>query len=118
MLKKRVVAAVGIIAALVVISPVLYFGLVILISQVNCHRFDQVAVGETEDAVLARFGEPSVRETARPAFLRYAGPSQGCKPPCEVRLWYENVPFFMDEAWSFDLDFNRRVIDKAHWVST
>lgn len=71
--------------------------------------YDAVQVGDTEAAVIARFGvQSSVREKPGVLFVRYA--SQPCNGVCVERLWYENR-FSLDmKAWSVELDKSRHVI--------
>lgn len=77
---------------------------------------DAIQVGDAEASVIARFGtQPSVREKSGKLFARYA--SSPCRGECVERLWFENRLSLGIEAWSVELDKNRRVIDKAHWVS-
>lgn len=80
------------------------------------HAFDEVQIGDTEAAVIARFGEkPSFSEQSNTHFLRYA--TQQCSGECVRRLWYENRLSFDTEAWSVELDKHNRVIKKSRWVS-
>lgn len=85
-------------------------------SRMRNSAFEAVRLGDTEAAVIASFGaEPSVREKPRALFSRYA--SQPCGGECAERLWFENRISFDTEAWSVELDKNRRVIKKTRWVS-
>jgi hypothetical protein len=77
--------------------------------------FSQVEVGDPEATVVARFGEPSVRETAGHPYLRYA--TSPCTPPCAIRLWWEMPIMPGIEAWSVELGQDRNVVHTAHWVS-
>ena len=87
--------------------------------EVKVHRynaaFSEIAVGDPESSVVARFGEPSVRETAARPFLRYA--ASPCTKPCAVRLWWEMPIIPGIEAWSVELGQDRDVVHTAHWVS-
>lgn len=92
-----------------------YIGVCSYNSHVRNAAFDAVQVGDTEVAVLALFGaRPSVRERPGALFSRYA--SQPCLD-CAERIWFENRLSFDTEAWSVELDRNRRVIRKSRWVS-
>lgn len=78
--------------------------------------FEAVRLGDTEATVIARFGtQASVRETPGTLFARYA--SQPCSGRCRERLWFENRLSLDTEAWSVELDQNRKVIGKSRWVS-
>jgi hypothetical protein len=77
--------------------------------------FSQVKIGDMEETVLARFGEPSVRETGAKPFLLYA--TSPCTGPCAIRLWWEMPIVPGIEAWSVELGPGRKVIHTAHWVS-
>lgn len=78
--------------------------------------FDAVQVGDTEAAVIARFGtQPDIREIPGTLFRRYA--SQPCDGECVQRLWFENRLSLDTEAWSVELDKSSRVIRKSRWVS-
>jgi hypothetical protein len=84
------------------------------------HRYN-VAISETrpgdrEDQVMARFGEPSLREFPSKPFHRYA--DRPCLAPCAERLWWEN-PILRGgfEAWSVEMSAERKVLHSAHWVS-
>lgn len=78
--------------------------------------FDAVQVGDEEAAVVVRFGtQPSVRELPGNLFARYA--SRPCSGECVERLWFENSLSLDTEAWSVELNKDRRVIKKSRWVS-
>lgn len=78
--------------------------------------FDAIQAGDTEATVVARFGtQPSVRERSDTLFARYA--TQPCDGQCAERLWFENRLSLDTEAWSVELDTNRRVFKKSRWVS-
>lgn len=78
--------------------------------------FNTIQAGDTEDKVIERFGtQPSVRESPDTLFARYA--SQPCGGHCVERLWFENRLSLDTEAWSVELDTNRRVLKKSRWVS-
>lgn len=100
----------------ILLVPALYLSTCSYISHHRSTGFELVRTGDTEDLVIDKLGNPSVRERsgAKP-FLRYA--SYGCVAPCAERLWFENRLSLDAEAWSVDLDANRRVIDKAKWIS-
>lgn len=84
------------------------------------HRYNVALVktlpGDAEDQVMARFGEPSLRELPSKPFHRYA--DRACTAPCAERLWWEN-PILRGgfEAWSVEMSAERRVLNSAHWVS-
>jgi len=85
-------------------------------SQVWNVAFDTVQVGDTEAAVIARFGtQPSVRELPGKLFSRYA--TQPRSSECAQRLWFENRLSLDTEAWSVELDNAQRVTKKSHWIS-
>jgi hypothetical protein len=78
--------------------------------------FESVRIGDSENRFLDLFGvHPSVREKPNALFVRYA--SAACEAPCAERLWFENTLSLDIEAWSLELDEDRRVIKKSHWVS-
>ena len=77
--------------------------------------FELVKIGDTEDSVIAHFGNPSVRESANELFSRYG--SSRCQSPCAERLWFENRLALDIEAWSVSLGKDGRVVEKYHWVS-
>jgi hypothetical protein len=77
--------------------------------------FNSINIGDTADSVMARFGDPSVREGPERLFSRYA--SAKCVLPCVERLWFENRLALDLEAWSVSLGSDGKVIDKYHWVS-
>ena len=77
-------------------------------------RLAEIRLGDTEELVLSKLGEPGLKELPGAPYSRYA--STPCSNPCAERLWWDG--HFMDiEAWSVSLDSNRKVIDTAHWVS-
>ena len=81
-------------------------------------RTDQLAkvvVGDAEASVLARLGQPRVREITGQPYLLYA--TNACTAPCVTRLWWEWPLFRGIEAWSVELDNSNRVVSTAHWVS-
>ena len=78
--------------------------------------FNAVRIGDTEAAVIGRFGaQPSVREKPDALFPRYA--STPCGGECAERLWFENRLSLDTEAWSVEFDETGRVIKKSRWVS-
>ena len=76
---------------------------------------DTIEFGDTEAAVIAKMGIPSVKESKETPFYRYA--TNGCAPPCVYRLWFENRLALDLEAWSISLGTDGRVVGKYHWVS-
>jgi hypothetical protein len=76
---------------------------------------DKIAVGDTQESVIARLGQPSRSELPSKPYTVYA--SLGCVAPCAVRLWWEWPVFRGIEAWSVDLGANHRVLHSSHWVS-
>ena len=101
------------------ISDIAIIASVIGACELKVHRynaaFSETAVGELESSVVARFGEPSIRETAAQPFLRYA--ASPCTKPCAVRLWWETPIIPGIEAWSVEVGQDRIVVHTAHWVS-
>ena len=99
----------------------LLIAVVVLVSScsIQAHRrtleLGQISVGDSEASVLARLGEPRVREHPGQPYLLYA--TKGCAAPCATRLWWEWPLFRGMEAWSVDLDASRKVVHTAHWVS-
>lgn len=83
------------------------------------HRYNaalgQVALGDTEAAVISRLGSPSFRELAGTPYLRYTGTP--CTAPCTVRLWWEWPVLPGIEAWSVELGQDNNVVKTYHWVS-
>lgn len=77
--------------------------------------FDAINIGDSQTAVLERFGTPGIVEVSGVLFPRYA--STPCRVPCARRLWWEHPIFVGMEAWSVEVDNDRRVMQKAHWAS-
>jgi hypothetical protein len=87
-----------------------------LVSHSRNRAFESVQIGDSESRIIDLFGvQPSVREKPGALFARYA--SAPCEAPCAERLWFENRLSLDTEAWSVELDTDRRVIKKSHWVS-
>nr|WP_162486482.1 hypothetical protein [Stenotrophomonas acidaminiphila] len=100
----------------ILLVPILYVSTCSYVSYRKATAFDAINVGDAEGEVVRVLGSPSVREKAGdPPFGRYS--SKACTAPCTERLWFENRLGFDKEAWSIDLDLNRRVMDKARWMS-
>jgi len=100
----------------ILLLPILYVSTCSYISHRGTTAFNAINVGDAEEKVVGVLGEPSVREkVGEPPFSRYS--SYACMTPCSERLWYENRLGFVGEAWSVDLNANRKVIDKAQWMS-
>jgi hypothetical protein len=93
----------------------LYLATCIYIRTQCQHAFNSIDLGDTEDSVVARFGNPSVREDPEKLFSRYA--STKCQAPCVERLWFENRMALDLEAWSVSLGSDGKVVEKYHWVS-
>jgi hypothetical protein len=108
----KILKMIGVTALVVVAS-------VIGACEVRVHHyntaFSQVAVGDPEALVVARFGVPSVRENAGQPYLRYA--TSPCTKPCASRMWWEMQIMPGIEAWSIELGEDRTVIRTSHWVS-
>ena len=100
----------------VLLLPAVYVSTCSYVSHRSATSFDAISVGDAEDKVIELLGRPSVREMAGgQPFGRYGG--KLCNAPCAERLWFENRLSLDTEAWSVDLDANRRVIDKSRWMS-
>lgn len=100
----------------ILLFTTLYVSRCSYVSHRQTSAFDAISNGDREDKVVRLLGEPFVRERrSDPPFGRYS--SYACVTPCSERLWYENRMGFVGEAWSVDLDADRRVIDTARWVS-
>lgn len=104
-----------IVLLIVVVVPIIYIATCSYISETRNKAYELVKIGDTQEALIRRLGNPSVREKANSVFLRYT--SKVCENPCVERLWYENRLALDIEAWSVELDHNNRVIKKTHWVS-
>ena len=108
--------ALGIATALVALA----IGATVTIEAIFVHRYnvalEETRPGDGEDQVVARFGEPYLREFPSKPFYRYA--DRPCTAPCAVRLWWEN-PILRGgfEAWSVEMSAERKVLNSAHWVS-
>ena len=76
---------------------------------------EKVAVGDTQESVVERLGQPSRSELPGHPYSLYA--SRGCVAPCAVRLWWEWPVLRGIEAWSVDLGADHHVLQTAHWVS-
>lgn len=100
----------------VLLLPMLYVSTCSYVSHRNTVGFETIKVGDAESEVFRLLGKPSLREESggRP-FDRYS--SYACIAPCITRLWYENPPSLVGEAWSIELDARQRVIKKGRWVS-
>jgi hypothetical protein len=99
--------AVGIVASI---------GVCTLTSYARSSAFSTIQIGDLDSTVISKFGtEPSFRETSRILFTRYA--TNPCEGDCVERLWFENRLSFDTEAWSVELDKNKRVLKKSRWVS-
>ena len=92
-----------------------YVGTCVFVKMRRQAAYDSVKIGDTADFVVARFGNPSVREGPEKLFARYA--SSKCQLPCAERLWFENRLTLDLEAWSVSLGSDGRVVEKYHWVS-
>lgn len=77
--------------------------------------FANIAVGDTQSAVLAKMGAPSYREPAGNSYARYTG--YPCMSSCVTRLWWEWPLTPGMEAWSVELDHEGRVIRPYRWES-
>lgn len=96
--------------------PILYLSSCSYISSKRNKAFNSVEIGANEKSIVDAFaGAPSLRETSKEVFARYA--SRPCRAPCAERLWYENRLSFDIEAWSFEMDESGRVISKDKWMS-
>ena len=96
-------------------SPFFYVATCEHIRANHQEAFDSVEVGDSADAVLKRFGPPSVIERPEKPFGRYT--STGCEAPCAERWWFENRMMLDIEAWSVWLSADGKVLKKYHWVS-
>ena len=95
---------------------ILYFGGWFFISYCGNNAFNIIEIGQTELDIISTFKkEPSMRERSDSLFSRYA--DRPCSSPCVERIWFENKFSLDTQAWSFELDKNRRVINKARWLS-
>jgi hypothetical protein len=74
--------------------------------------FDNTVIGDTEAAVIKRFGTPDARLSAGEDFPAYStGP---CKPRCVSSLWWE-APFPTPRgliAWDVEFDGAGHVVNK------
>lgn len=74
--------------------------------------FNKTSIGEPENAVIARFGNPDARLSTGQHFDAYS--SSPCAAPCTLSLWWE-APFPIPrglEAWVVDFDSNGHVVNK------
>lgn len=86
------------------------------VSHTRNAAFESVQLGTSESDVLTLFGsKPSVREKPGVLFARYA--SEPCSASCVERIWFENRLSLDTEAWSIELDQDKRAIKKSHWMS-
>src|SRR5438128_2589983 len=105
----------GLNIALVGTAIFLIYGAVcIYVRTKHQEAFSGISIGDTADSVLARFGNPSVKELPGKPFTRYA--STECRTPCVERFWFENRLAFDLEAWSVSLGSDGKVVEKYHWV--
>lgn len=77
--------------------------------------FSRVAVGDSEASVVARLGNPGVREPTGQPYLRYTG--SPCRSPCVTRLWWEWPIMPGMEAWSVEVGADRTVVRTYRWES-
>ena len=99
---------------LVVLAAVFVASFSIQASQ-RTRALGKIVVGDTQESVIARLGQPSRSELPGQPYKVYA--SQGCIAPCAVRLWWEWPVFRGIEAWSVELGTDHRVVQTYHWVS-
>jgi hypothetical protein len=101
---------------LLVILPAFYFLSCSYVSNRTDRLFESITTDDTIESVIRKMGTPSIRETSRAPFLRYA--TKSCEDPCVERLWYENRMTFDMEAWSIEIDRTGKVLKKARWISS
>ena len=77
--------------------------------------FEETRVGDNAAAAISRFGAPSIRETQTVISYRYA--DKPCMSPCFERLTWENPLLPGIQAWTIEIDANRKVVGKAYWDS-
>jgi hypothetical protein len=98
-----------------IVVVLLYAGTCMYVRAKRQEAFNSIKVGDAADSVVARFGNPSVRERPEKLFPRYA--STKCQAPCVERLWFENRLALDLEAWSVSLGSDGKVVEKYHWIS-
>ena len=100
----------------ILLVPFFYISTCGYISSRKSNAFDLVNIGDSEEKIARELGAPSVRERwDGTPFRRYT--AYQCQMPCMERLWFENRLGLDMEAWSVELDTNRRIIKKSRWVS-
>ncbi|HEY0198137.1 MAG TPA: hypothetical protein VGC19_06285 [Rhodanobacter sp.] len=105
-----------IIAAVVVLIPVIYVTSCSVISGQKAKAFERVRLGDTEQQVIGTLGAPADREpSSGPRLIKYG--VAACIAPCAQRLWYPNSISVAGEAWSVELDASGHVVRKAHLTS-
>ena len=78
-------------------------------------QLSKVVAGDSEASVLARLGQPRLRENGGQPYLLYA--TNGCTAPCVTRLWWEWPLLHGFEAWSVELDNSNKGVRTTHWLS-
>jgi hypothetical protein len=105
----RIICALGLCITLAFFSSCNY------LSSKGNSAFESTNLGDSREAVIARFDMPFVAKASGVPFPRYA--AKGCESPCVERLWFQNRMSFDTEAWSIDFGKQGYVIDKYHWNS-
>ena len=100
---------------LLLLSPIFYAVTCSFVSYNWSEKFERIAIGDSKAAVLTLFGKPSHIEHPDIVYPGYG--SERCQDPCVERLWYENRLGLAGEAWSFEIDKDKRVISNDYWVS-
>lgn len=83
----------------------------------HVEAFQKVAVGDTLQSVLERFGQPSHLEPRHFVKGYDSGDQSVCAESCWLRLWYEVPLTFGTQPVSVDIDSQQRVIRKYRWSS-
>ena len=79
-------------------------------------NFEKVQIGDSQDQLIRVMGTPSVIEehgVDAPTVFR----GTDCREACVKRVWYVNGLHLLDEAWSFEIDSEGRVLRRTYWLS-
>lgn len=79
-------------------------------------NFEKVQIGDSQDQLIRVMGTPSViQEHGVDAPTVFLGTD--CREACVKRVWYVNRLHLLDEAWSFEIDSEGRVLRRTYWLS-
>jgi hypothetical protein len=100
---------------IITLVPFLWIAALWHFHSMHARGFEALRIGDPEERVVARMGEPAHLEVRGQGFPRFA--DRACQAPCTRRFWYATRLNLDIEAWSVELDESGRVVHTAHWVS-